>query len=131
MAGGRSSSRPRGATVNADPNDTGTPSLHLFIWEAGDDLRPKHICLLSLVVFQWRGAESCRQSDHLMCRQPGELVVGIWREWCEQHSGAGRVRTGGAKCGLCRFYFWWSFFGHGVWTTTGAAKFAINDMSVK
>jgi hypothetical protein len=29
------------------------------------------------------------------------------------------------------FTFGGSFFGHGVWTTSGAARFAINDMSVK
>ncbi len=66
-----------------------------------------------------------------MRRQSGELVVGIGRERCEQRSGAGRIRTGDAECGLCWLYFWWVVLQPRCLDDDRRARFAINDMGVK
>jgi hypothetical protein len=117
---------------NADPKDTGTPSLHLFIWEAGDNLSGQG----AFGYYRW------------WCSSGAVLKVGSNQtiscvvnpaNWSSVF-GENGANSAAAQAGFAQavrnaayvgFTFGGSFFGHGVWTTIGAARFAINDMSVK
>jgi hypothetical protein len=117
---------------NADPSDTGTPSLHLFIWEAGDDLSGQN----AFGYYRWwcsRGAVlTVGDNQSVACVVNPENWSSVFGE-----SGANSVtaRAGFAQAvrnvAYVGFTFGGSFFGHGVWTTTGSARFVINGVSVK
>jgi hypothetical protein len=117
---------------NADPNDTGTPSLHLFIWEAGDDLSGQS----AFVYYRWW----CSSAAVLKTGNDQTISCVVNPANWSSIFGESGVNSAAAQAGFAQavrnvayvgFTFGGSLFGHGVWTTTGAARFAINDMSVK
>ncbi len=117
---------------NADSKDTGTPSLHLFIWEAGDDLSGQG----AFGYYRWwcSSGVALKVGDN----QTISCVVNP-ANWLsvfgENGANSAAAQAGFAKAvrnvAYVGFTFGGSFFGHGVWTTTGAARFVINDMRVK
>jgi hypothetical protein len=117
---------------NADAKDTGTPSVRLFIWEAGDDLSGHD----AFVYYRWW----CSSGAVLRAgnNQTISCVVNP-ANWSSVFGESG-ASSAAAQAGFAQavrnvayvgFTFGGSFFGHGVWATTGAARFAINDMSMK
>jgi hypothetical protein len=117
---------------NADPDDTGTPSLRLFIWEAGDDLSGQG----SFVYYRWW----CSSGAVLKAGDNQTISCVVHPANWASVFGENGANSAAAEAGFAQavrnvayigFTFGGSFFGHGVWTTSGAARFAINDMSVK
>jgi hypothetical protein len=117
---------------NADPNDTGTPSLHLFIWEAGDNLSGQG----TFAYYRWW----CSSGAVLKAGNNQTISCVVNPANWSSVFGENGANSAAAQAGFAQavrnaayvgFTFGGSFFGHGVWTTIGAARFAINDMSVK
>jgi hypothetical protein len=117
---------------NADPNDSGAPSLHLFIWETGDDLSGQS----AFVYYRWwcsRGAVlKAGDNQSIAC----VVNPGNWSSvFGESGANSAAAQAGFAQAArnvaYVGFTFGGAFFGHGVWTTTGSARFVINGISVK
>ena len=106
--------------------DGGNPRIHLFIWEAGDNLS----CVGGYASYRWWSPTG--NPVQIGDKQVSTVLIdqSTWTNCYGEVDPAGFAKAL-ANAQSVGFNFGGTFFGHGVWTTSGSATFTINSFTIQ